>query len=319
MAEAPTSMSMNLNTAVLFARVSRTLNQPILPINDSALTDDGKPAFYCVHSVSGSAGTDFLHLAQRLDKGVRFFGIQAPPSEMRKAEFGGSIESIAKHYVETLMKYQPEGVLHLGGYCVGGVIAWEMARLLTEAGRQVGLLAVIDGAPENTGLGISRWDPRYWFDLIRNLPHWFGHADLVRSKSLRSLITSLATNASAIGWGVLGLRRGQKLKGGYSMDGIMDMSNYPADQRVFINRLFSALFSYRPKSYSGDIIVYEAKTAPLLYSPQIARTWSRFAPQTQVVRILGTHIGIMREPYVGYVASDLGKRIEEWHARNEAR
>jgi len=308
----PTSVSMSLNTAALFGRVSRSRDQPILPINDSALTKDGKPAFYCVHSVSGVAGTDFVHLAQRLDPAVRFFGIQAPLSEMRKADFGGSIESIAKHYTDALMEFQPQGVIHLGGYCVGGVIALEMARLLTNNGRQVGLLAVIDGAPENTGSSMSRWDPRYWLDVISNLPNWFSHADLVRSKSFRSLLTSLATNASAIGWGVLGLRRGEKLTGGYSMDGIMDLSIYPSEHRLFINRLYSALFSYLPKSYGGDIVVYEAKTAPLLYSPQISRTWAQFAPQSQVVRIVGTHIGIMREPYVERVASDLERRIKEW-------
>jgi thioesterase domain-containing protein len=98
----------------------------------------------------------------------------------------------------------------------------------------------------------------------------------------------------------------------------MDLSIYPSEHRVFINRLYSALFNYLPTAYAGDIVVYEAKTAPLLYSPQIARTWSRFAPQSQVVRVLGTHIGIMREPYVASVASDLGRRLKEWRvAANE--
>jgi thioesterase domain-containing protein len=304
---------MTSNTAALFARSSRNSGQVILPINDIARSEvPAKQAFYCVHSVSGVAGSDFLPLAHRLDPAVRFFGIQAPLSQMREPDFGGSIESIAAYYTDALMRFQPEGPLHLGGYCVGGLIALEMARFLADAGRSVGPLVVIDGVPENTGGSSGLWRPSYWLDVIRNLPGWIDHADLMRSKSFRSLLTSLANNASAVGWGVLGLRRGEKLRGGYAMDSMMDLSIYPPDHRLFINRLFAALNSYVPKSYAGDIVVYEAKTAPLLYSPQIGRTWSRFAPQSQIVKIIGTHIGMIREPYVEVLANDLAKRIEAW-------
>jgi thioesterase domain-containing protein len=85
---------------------------------------------------------------------------------------------------------------------------------------------------------------------------------------------------------------------------------------LFIDRLFAALFAYVPRAYSGTVVVYEAKITPLLYLPQIGRTWRKFAPQSEVVDIIGTHISMMREPYVDALAMDMRHRIADFFARN---
>jgi thioesterase domain-containing protein len=110
----------------------------------------------------------------------------------------------------------------------------------------------------------------------------------------------------------MGLKRGQKVGGGYSIQGMMDLSPYQAPHRMFIDRLFASLFAYVPKGYSGTVVVYEAKITPLLYLPQIGRTWRNFAPQSEVVDIIGTHISMMREPYVDALAKDMRLRIAEF-------
>jgi thioesterase domain-containing protein len=46
-----------------------------------------------------------------------------------------------------------------------------------------------------------------------------------------------------------------------------------------------------------------------LYLPQIGRIWRKFAPQAEVVEIVGTHISMMHAPYVDALASDMRKRI----------
>jgi thioesterase domain-containing protein len=308
------------NTTALFARASRKSERVILPVNDVALWSGApSPAFYCVHSVSGVAGTDFLDLARRFESAVRFYGIQAPPIEIHDAEFGSSVESIADHYSDALVKFQPEGPIVLGGYCVGAVIALAMAQNLRAQGREVGLLVIIDGAPENTGAALRHWIPRYWLELARNLRGWIVHGDLVRGWSLRSLIWRLSSNLSAIGKGAIGLRRGEKLGGSFAMDGMMDLSIYSPAHRQFINRLYAALFAYVPMEYPGEVVVYEAKTAPLLYLPQIGRIWRTLATQSEVVGIVGTHISMMHEPYVDAIAKDLHRRIAELFEKFEAR
>jgi thioesterase domain-containing protein len=273
------------------------------------------PVFYCVHSVSGAAGTDFLDLAELLDPTVRFYGVQAPPKRMEDEKFGGAIESLADYYADALVNFQPTGPIMLGGYCVGAVIALDIAKILRARGREVGPLIAIDGVPENTGAVLHPWSARYIIDLARNLRGWIVHADLMRSRSVHSLIWSISNNFSAIGKVALGLRRGQKLSGGYSIDGIMDVSRYPPAQKKFINRLFAALFRYVPNAYSGEVVVYEATITPLLYLPQIGRTWGKIAPKSEIVGIVGTHISMMREPYVGALAEEMRGRIVEFFSR----
>jgi thioesterase domain-containing protein len=303
--------AMARNTYALFAHASRKSGRAIVPINDCAL-DAGtpRPAFYCVHSASGVAGTDFLDLARRLEPTIRFYGIQAPPKQMPDTEFGNSVESIADYYANALADFQPAGPLLIGGYCVGAVIALAMVDKLRALGREVGPLLVIDGVPENTGAALSRWQPRYWFELARNVRGWFNHGDLMRTRTLHSLLWSISNNASAIGKGAIGLKRGQKLGGGYAIEGIMDVSRYPPVHRSFVNRLFQALFAYKPNRYTGNVIVYEATVKPLLYLPQVGRMWQEFARQAEVVEIVGTHISMMHEPYVESLANDMRKRID---------
>jgi thioesterase domain-containing protein len=300
--------------SMLFARALRGSERVLLPINEGALRGQtSRPAFYCVHSVSGAAGTDFLNLARRLEQTVNFYGIQAPPKLMQDPEFGSTLEGLADHYVSALMQFQPEGPLMIGGYCIGAIIALDMAKKLRALGREVGPVIAIDGAPENIEV-LSAWSPRYWVEMARNIPRWLLHADLMRSRSIHSLMWSLSKHAIALGKGAVGLRRTEKLGGGHSIDRIMDLSLYPPGQRVFINRLFSALFSYHPEEYPGEVVVYEAKVAPLLYLPQVGRTWHKVAAQSEIVGVVGTHIGIMHDPYVSALADDLRQRISKFFA-----
>jgi thioesterase domain-containing protein len=307
-------------TNALFARVSRNCERSIVPINDIARSMDAHPpTFYCVHSASGVAGTDFLDLARGLEPDIRFYGIQAPPNQMSDIQFGQTVESIADYYADALVDFQPAGPFLLGGYCVGGVIALAMADNLRARGREVGPLLIIDGVPENTGVTLRRWNVGYLLELARNARDWISHGDLMRNRTIHSLIWSISNNAMAIGKSAIGLKRGQKLGGGYGIEGIMDVSRYPPAHKAFINRLFGALFAYEPEGCSGEVVVYEATVKPLLSLPQIGLIWRKFAPQSEVVGIVGTHIGMMHEPYVGALSRDMRRRIAGFFAGRSAR
>ncbi|MCQ2169036.1 MAG: AMP-binding protein [Bacteroidales bacterium] len=54
------------------------------------------------------------------------------------------IPAIAAKYIEILKKRQPKGPYNLGGWCYGGMIAYEMACQLKEAGEDMGSLILID-------------------------------------------------------------------------------------------------------------------------------------------------------------------------------
>jgi thioesterase domain-containing protein len=58
-----------------------------------------------------------------------------------------TLEEIAATHLEALRAIQPEGPYLLGGFCNGGLVAYEMARQLHAAGQTVDLLVLMDPMP----------------------------------------------------------------------------------------------------------------------------------------------------------------------------
>ena len=67
-----------------------------------------------------------------------------------------TIETMAARHVAELRKVQPHGPYRLVGFCVGGVVAYEMAQQLVRAGETVSRLVVIDSDPVNARLTSAR-------------------------------------------------------------------------------------------------------------------------------------------------------------------
>ena len=59
----------------------------------------------------------------------------------------GGVRELAAHYVQLISKEQRHGPYFLGGYSYGGLVAYEMASLLTEQKQRVEFVAMIDTFP----------------------------------------------------------------------------------------------------------------------------------------------------------------------------
>lgn len=99
------------------------------------------PPFFCVHALGGDVGY-FSTLAQYLGDEQPFYALQASfPTDLK--EFV-SIEEMATRYVGEICRAH-SGPYHLGGYSFGSVVAFEMAQQLKRQGREVGVLAMLEG------------------------------------------------------------------------------------------------------------------------------------------------------------------------------
>jgi len=97
---------------------------------------------FLVHSVAGEL-TWLQHLAQELSPEQALYGFGAPGLNA-EVPFFFRLESMAAAYLRDLRQVQPRGPYRLGGYSMGGVIAFEMAQQLQRAGEQVDLLIMMD-------------------------------------------------------------------------------------------------------------------------------------------------------------------------------
>ena len=107
-----------------------------------------RPPLFFVHAVGGSV-LGYLPLAQALGAGQTLWGLAAPSAAELPA---ATLEELAARYVAAVRRVRPHGPYHLGGWSMGGAVAYEMARQLAAAGEEVALVAMLDvGAPAPPG------------------------------------------------------------------------------------------------------------------------------------------------------------------------
>ncbi|HLZ18668.1 MAG TPA: thioesterase domain-containing protein, partial [Smithellaceae bacterium] len=101
-----------------------------------------EPAFFCVHGAGGNI-LIYRELAKHLAPFTAFYGLQSQGLD-RKSHCLTTIEDMASHYVDEIQSVQPAGPYYIGGYCMGGQIAYEMAKILRLQGHEVALVALLD-------------------------------------------------------------------------------------------------------------------------------------------------------------------------------
>lgn len=101
--------------------------------------DGSKPPLFCIH---GGVGTVLFYrqLSLQLGPDQPFYGLQAKGLNGTETPHS-SIQEMATEYIKEIRTVQQQGPYHLGGYCFGGIVAFEMAKQLTAQGYTVALLA----------------------------------------------------------------------------------------------------------------------------------------------------------------------------------
>ncbi|KQV15414.1 MULTISPECIES: non-ribosomal peptide synthetase [unclassified Kitasatospora] len=104
-----------------------------------------KPPIFFVHPLGGSVFS-YAELVEALDPEQPFYAVQAPEYAGPDVPRPDTMEGIAALYLSELRAIQPEGPYHLGGWCMGGMISYEMARQLQAGGEEVAMLTIVSAS-----------------------------------------------------------------------------------------------------------------------------------------------------------------------------
>lgn len=109
---------------------------------------EGAVPMFWVHGGDGHV-LIFRFFAENLGADVPVYAFQWSGMDGGRGE--GTIMEMAEAYRDELLRFLPEGqrVIRLGGFCVGGIVAVELAKLLKAAGVEVLDPLVIAGAPNH--------------------------------------------------------------------------------------------------------------------------------------------------------------------------
>lgn len=103
-----------------------------------------KPPVFLIHDGEGEVLL-YRNLANYLSAEHPVYGIQ-PYSRPGCPILHTRIEDMAAYYLDRIRQVQPAGPYLLGGLCVGGTLAFEIARQLQSQGETVDMVALIDTA-----------------------------------------------------------------------------------------------------------------------------------------------------------------------------
>jgi thioesterase domain-containing protein len=267
-----------------------------------------RPIFW-IHSLGGDGGGGFFYyrrLATLLGEDQPSFGIRSPQEPFDK------IESMAAYYIRALKEVQPEGPYQLGGFCFGGIVAYEMARQLDAAGDKVSLLAILESSPPNLDKLRDHLPRSARFSIenvYENLRDFVSHPTreqlaMVKRKArkVREKFARRAADASN--------PQPPELKD------LIDMSKYPKDYVKYAETHWKALESYVPGSYDGTIHLFRARKQPLrITDPSLG--WNVVAPGHVKIEVIpGTHESMVTDPHVQILADKIQETIRETAANS---
>ncbi|MAI25840.1 MAG: hypothetical protein CMN75_07380 [Spirochaeta sp.] len=117
---------------------------------------ESSPAVFCIPGIFGDV-IGFRKIARALGSDVPFYGLERQ-GFYGEAPVWVSWSRMAKAYAAEILRLRPEGPHILMGYSIGGVIAYEVAQRLNEAGSPPALLALMDtGFPEVASEAKKNW------------------------------------------------------------------------------------------------------------------------------------------------------------------
>jgi aspartate racemase len=270
----------------------------LVPINPGGF----QLPLFLVHGAEGNVLL-YRQLARYLGPDQPVYGFQSQGLN-GDGGFHTSIEEMASHYVRELVALQPSGPYRLGGYCLGGAIALEMAQQLQAQGERVVLVAMLDTYNNNI---VPRSKPRAlkFLRLLQNV--WFHGANfyLAGNKDRWNFVREK--------WDVALARFGIRLRALYHA---LHVGSSPKKQNSYPHLLVKrvndqAASRYVPRPYSGRVVVIQPKANFLgLDDPSLG--WGEVVNDGLEVRKIPVYPkGMLIEPFVRMLAQELSVHLTQ--------
>jgi thioesterase domain-containing protein/acyl carrier protein len=259
-----------------------------------------------------NTGVYYYNLAKSLGPDYPLLALQLFDPSLPQRMLPKTLEQIAAEYVGLIRQYQPTGPYQLIGWCVGGILAFEIACQLRQSGQEVSLLALIDTWVPGYMKRAPRWramlaDYSYRCQLI-----W---ADWIKVMSGTSGMRQFLANRTLI----------KKIRHWYGSSAVDELSAAASQEegksdaerydQWLLGYLEETAQQYQAKPYDGKVTLLCSASEPrgLFLDPKMG--WGAYAAGGVEVDIIeGDHFSIFHDPGIGQMARSLsavGKSVCE--------
>ena len=253
--------------------------------------------------IHGAGGNVLLYraLARYLGKDQPVYGLQSQGLDGSSSPLM-RIEDMAASYIREMRALQPKGPYRMGGYCMGGVLALEMAQQLKDQGAEVELVAMLESY-NPLASSTPPFSLRHAVHLMQNVKfHWenFRSAGTGRLAFLREKAQEVIRRGRLCAHILLAMAT----KG-------FDSSRRAPFAHVNITMVNDeALLEYKPSMFSGKITLFRPKK---MYAglDDAEFGWGEVAEQgVEVCELDVNPKGMLVEPYVKQLAEQISRRLQ---------
>lgn len=279
-----------------FCRMLRECRAPhdarLVPLKPGA----GSPPVFFIHGVGGNV-VEILPTVRRMAYPGAVIGIRARGLARGEAPHS-SVEAMAVDYLQEIKVRQPNGPYYLCGYSFGGLVAFEIARRLSESGDEVGFVGLFD-----TMLSPKRWPLRAWASIVgQRIGRLAGN---LRAARLHTWPAELRKFAGRL----------RSRRAGFPASMQRDNAPMPVVPsalptsviKVAANALIASA-RYRAGFYPGQLTVFTpALREPGL--PSLEGIWRKHARTLEIVETEGNHSTMLSAPNAHSTAAALTRRL----------
>jgi len=254
-----------------------------------------RPPFFCI-----GAGPLLRSLAFGLGSEQPFLGLGLGEAEVRELPTPFRLEDMAAAFIKKMRLLQPKGPYSLGGWCKDGVVAYEIAQQLQAQGERVALLVLFDAANPASLKEYSKFEllkvrsyffAQKWRFFFKNLLRLrLKEAAAYVQQCMRFYLVLLSNKIWEVNY-EFHLRVGRRIE-----DRLLDTS------KIF----FNVVRNYRPKPYSGRVVIIRCESRPEGRFRDDEFGWSGLAVGGLELHFVpGNHVDMFREPNVETLANTL--------------
>lgn len=253
--------------------------------------------------VHGAGGNILLYkdLVKYLDPEIPVYGLQSVGLN-GKDNIHRSIEEMASHYLEEVKIVQPSGPYFLGGYCMGGTIAMEMAQILKKQGEQINAVFLFEtynwcALPSRNSLDrfyysyqkivfhfnnlmLLKWDEKKLF--LSNKWNELKNRKNIWIAELKNYLSPVKTNS-------------------YSYGNVLAEIWKQNDQ---------AAFRYKSNQYNGEVYQFLPRKRYKIHSNEYA-DWNVIVPKIKTIELPVYAAGMLVEPFVKTLAKEINIVLQQ--------
>ena len=263
---------------------------------------------FLVHPIGGGVSC-YAELCSALGAAQPVYGLQAP-EQGDMADL--AIEDLAELYIGAVKSVQPLGPYRLGGWSLGGVVAFEMAQQLRQRDEEVAVLALLDSFPFKASEehGVAHTDQligRFAEDILRQL-------GIDPSLALASLEQQGAVDGAPGSSPAELLRQAfAQLQSIRAIPPELDFAGFETRWKAY-HASYDAWCCYTAKPYAGKLSLIMAADSVRDEQQDLMSVWPPLAAGGFSIEVLaGDHYSLLRGAALAITAARLGSLLEADH------